>query len=149
MIFDKIVDEPGMLDRVQKATAEGLLTLLTTSVSQRQIAATPDASRRALLESVPAQYLGTAGFVLDYSLLDVDRLGPAQPIEAIAKGKRKELEDALIVATAAADRLPLVTADTRFRNRVGRELPHVPVWAWERLRSELISLGCQGAGERA
>jgi hypothetical protein len=84
--------------------------------------------------------VGTAGFVLDYSLLDVDRLGPSEPIDAISGGKRKELEDALIAATAAADMIPLVTDDRRFRRRLTRELPHVDVWPWERLRSELRHL---------
>jgi hypothetical protein len=140
MIFDAIVDEPGMLDRIRAANDAGQLDLFATSVSERQIAAVPDPKRRALLQMVPVTYVGTAGFVLDYSRLDVDRLGPAEPIEAIAGGKQRELGDGLIAATAAWDGVPLVTLDRRLQNRTRRELSHVKIWSWEDLREVVLRM---------
>jgi len=136
MIFDKIVDEPGMLDRGRSTTES--VHLVATTVSRGQIAAVSQASRRELLESVPVEYIGTAGFVLDYSLLDVDRLGPREPISAIADRRPKHLEDALIAATAAADTITLVTEDRRLWNRIAEQLPQVTLWSWEQLRAEVL-----------
>lgn len=75
---------------------------------------------------MPVEYVGTAGFALDYSRLDVDRLGPSEPIKAIAKGRRNELADALILATAKWDALPLVTEDTPLQKAIGRSWGFAP-----------------------
>ncbi len=140
MIFDKIADEPGMLERVQGLSRIDQLALVATSISERQIAAVPDRMRRERLQSVPVEYVGTAGFVLDYSRLDVDRLGPSEPIEAIAKGRHKEIADALVAATARWEALPLVTEDTGLRKAVARELPAVDLWRWSDLHVRIASL---------
>jgi predicted nucleic acid-binding protein len=138
-VFDSIVDEPGMLHRVRDLVEAERLELIAASVSRRQIARAPT-PRRALLESVPVTWVGTAGFALDYSRLDVDRLGPSQPIDAIRKGRSKELEDALIAATALFDGVPLISEDKRLRNAVARELPRLRVHAWDFLRGEIFRL---------
>lgn len=106
-----------------------------TSITERQLAPVTEEPKRRLIASVPRTVIGTVGFILDYSQLDVDRLGPEEPIEAIRKGRRKETADALIAATAEWDGLMLVTEDARLRRALERR--GTPVCGWERLRSDI------------
>lgn len=135
MIFDKIIDEPGMLDLVRRLTDDGSLKLVATSAQRREHEKAPE--RRNALRSVPAHYTGTAGFVLDHSQLDVDRFGPEEPIHAVRpKRGTKHLEDALTAATALFDGYPLVTEDGRLQRKAKDELG-LEVWDWADLRQRL------------
>jgi hypothetical protein len=141
MILDKIVADRSVLDDVRSLTRERRLELIVTSVTERQIAQVPDETKRELLSSIPRTMIGTVGFVLDYSQLDIDRLGPEGPIEAIRKGREKETEDALIAATAEFDHLLLVTEDTRLRRAVATR--PIKLWGWAELKAQVRDLAGQ------
>lgn len=129
MILDKIVEEDRLLDQVRRLSVEKKLELIVTSVTERQIEPITDEAKRTRIASIPRRVIGTVGFVLDYSLLGVDRLGPDEPIEAIRKGRRKETADALIAATAEWDGLLLVTEDVRLRRALEHRETRVCGWA--------------------
>lgn len=139
MILDKIAEDDRLLDEVRQLSDEGRLELVVTSVTERQLEPITEELKRSQIASVPRRVIGTVGFILDYSQLDVDRLGPDEPIEAIRKGRRKETADALIAATAEWDELLLVTEDARLRRAVERR--GTPVCGWEQLRHEIERLG--------
>jgi rRNA-processing protein FCF1 len=134
-ILDKIAEEDGLLTRIRDLSDQGKLELIVTSVTERQIAHIGDDEKRNCLSSIPRSMIGTVGFVLDYSWLDVDRLGPDGPIEAIRKGRQKETEDALTAATAECDGLILVTEDQRLRRAVAKR--GTSAWGWADLRVEI------------
>jgi hypothetical protein len=138
MILDKIAEDDQLLDQVKQLTDERKLELIVTSVTERQVAPIPEEPKRRLIASVPRTVVGTVGFILDYSQLGVDRLGPEEPIEAIRKGRRKETADALIAATAEWDGLMLVTEDARLLRALERR--GTPVCGWEQLRRDIEGL---------
>lgn len=144
MILDKIVEDDRLLDQVQRLSVEKKLELVVTSVTERQVEPITDESKRARIASVPRTVIGTVGFILDYSQLDVDRLGPDEPIEAIRKGRRKETADALIAATAEWDGLLLVTEDVRLRRALERR--GTRVCGWEQLRQDIERLADDRSG---
>ncbi len=138
MILDKIVEDDQLFDQVQRLSDESKLALIVTSVTERQVEPITEEPKRSRIASVPHTVIGTAGFILDYSQLDVDRLGPEEPIEAIRKGRQKETADALIAATAEWDGLMLVTEDARLRRALERR--GTRVCGWEQLGSDIERL---------
>jgi hypothetical protein len=77
---------------------------------------------------------------LGYSRLGVDRLGPAEPAEAVRRGRLKETEDALIAATAKFDDLTLVTEDRRLRTSTQRPELALDILGWPEFRQALHDL---------
>jgi predicted nucleic acid-binding protein len=138
MVLDKIADDDRLLHQVQRLSSERKLELLVTSVTQREVAPITEEPRRTRIASIPRTVIGTVSFVLDYSQLDVDRLGPEEPIEAIRKGRRKHTADALIAATAEWDGLPLVTEDVRLRRALERG--GTQTCGWDQLRYDVERL---------
>lgn len=130
-----------MVALVRDHTDRGELDLVVTSVTEREVGLISDEVKRKRIMAIPRRMIGTAGFVLDYSRLDVDRLGPEGSIEAIRQGRLKETLDALIAATAKSEGLLFVTEDVRLRKKVEDELKLV-VWGWHQLRTDLMQLAC-------
>jgi predicted nucleic acid-binding protein len=140
-ILDKIAEEDQMVALVRDHTDRGELDLVVTSVTEREVGLISDRVKQKRITAIPRRMIGTTGFVLDYSRLDVDRLGPEGPIEAIRQGRLKETLDALIAATAKSEGLLFVTEDVRLRKKVEDELKLV-VWGWHQLRTDLMQLAC-------
>jgi hypothetical protein len=138
MILDNIAEDDRLLDQVQQLSGEKKLELVVTSVTERQVLPITDEPKRARIASIPRTAVGTVGFILDYSHLGVDRLGPDEPIEAIRRGRRKETADALIAATAEWDGLLLVTEDVRLRRALERR--GTWVCGWEQFRQDIERL---------
>jgi predicted nucleic acid-binding protein len=140
MIMDALAADATTLDIVNALTAAGRLKLLVTSVTQDQLSRVRDPEWRAQLQSLPYTVVGTAGFALGYSRLGVDRLGPAEPAEAVRRGRLKETEDALIAATAKFDDLTLVTEDRRLRTSTQRPELALDILGWPEFRQALHDL---------
>lgn len=137
-IFDKIVDEPGVLALVQRLTEAGELEIRATSAQRRELAEV-GGDRGDRLRSVPATFVGTVGFVLDHSQVGIDRLGPAEPIQTVRPGTgKKHLEDALTASTALFENRALVTEDGRLRRRA--EEVGIEVWPWHDFFAQLRAL---------
>jgi hypothetical protein len=117
MVFDFIVETPGLLDSVIKLAAEEQIEILTTWVQEEQLAAAPT-EKQALFATVPRREVGPGVFVLGVSRIGVDRLGPSEPYEHVrGDGGNKHVSDAMIAATASMDDAILVTNDGRLTRR--------------------------------
>jgi predicted nucleic acid-binding protein len=135
MIYDKIVDEAGVLDLVTRCVSSGGLTLLSTHVQVDEIRQIRDENRRDRLLAIPTAEVPTSGFIVGISRLDQARLAEAEPIETLRRGNRDHTEDALIAATASYKDAVLVTEDRTLVSRARNE--HIPVITWQEFREQL------------
>lgn len=140
-IFDRIIDEAGMLDLVSRLHRDGVIELLATHVQRDELANVPDPERRDRLLTVPVNDVPTFGFVIDVSPLGQARLAPEEPFETLRAGadRMKRTNDALISMTAQFEQATLVSEDKDMRERAA-QLPHVVTWTWLQLRERLLSL---------
>ncbi len=117
-VFDFIAADVGLLQRVQQATAAGVLVVLTTHVQEDELAAITDLEKRVLIAQIPRTKIPTEGFVVDVSRLGEARLSEGTTIEALRRGNwPRYTKDALIGATAQADANVLVTNDETLTKR--------------------------------
>lgn len=131
MIFDAIALEPELLDAVARLTSAGQLELLADTVSVEQVAATPHAYHRRLLQRVRVLVVPPADE------------GDAE-VMALARHTGVDFEDALIAAAAWRQRVPLVTEDRDLRTACAAVLPDLAVWAWApELRPRLVALAAE------
>ena len=142
MILDQLVEDEETLRLVEELSGRGMLDLVVTTVTERQVADIKNEVKRERLRAIPRRAVGTVGFIVGYSLVGVDRLGPSGPIEAIRTGRLKETQDALIAATADFDELPLVTEDVRLRRKAECDLG-LQVWSWRRFAEEIHALAAR------
>lgn len=146
-ILDRIVGEPGMLERVCRATDTGHLVLRLTSRQQRELENTPQALREQL-GRVPVTVVGSAPFILGVSRLGIDRLGPDESYRSLRGNHQGDnhIEDHLGVATARLDGVSFVTDEKRLR-RHARDRAAVEVWDWPELRRQIVALSADVADE--
>lgn len=107
MIFDRIVATEGLAERLSRAQALGVLTLLTTEVQEGQLLAAP-ADKRRSFRAVKRLVVPSTG---DGAVLS---------------------EDAVIAASAMASAEALVTEDRELRAEL--EARRFPVWSFRDLR---------------
>lgn len=137
MIYDLLVADPPLLDGLIELVDRGDVEVLTTHVQEDELAAIPDAAKRASIARVPRRQVATSHFVLGTSRLDHARLGEPGDFEALRGGMDHlgHTHDALIGATAAYERAVLVTEDARLASRAAAA--GVTVWNFEELRQHL------------
>ena len=117
--------------------ARGALTIIANHVVEDQLAATPDADKRAALlalyGALPQERYDTAGFIMDISRLDRAALEDegAVPLDALSTRQRGRWHDALIGATAAAHADVLVTDDQDLAAKMRRSGVTCTVWSIE------------------
>ena len=115
---------------VEKRQADGRLTILSTHVQETELAKIPQDRNVGQAQAVVAESVGASVFVLDYGMLDVDRFGTEESSDAyhrIHRGNNKNIEDAMIGATATTDADILVTNDKKFTSRFRELSGTVPV----------------------
>jgi predicted nucleic acid-binding protein len=133
MLFDAIAAEPELLALVDRLTSARRLELLAAPVSIEQVAATPDDWHRRELQRVRVLVVPPA----DEDDPEVARL-------LVALRRIAGIDDALIAAAAAVQRVPLVTEDRRLREAAAAHLPELELWSWaDDLRPRIITLGIE------
>jgi len=117
MIFDHIVETPGLVESIARLAGDNQIELLTTWIQEEQLAKAP-AEKKALFGRVPRRQVGAGVFILGVSRLGEDRLGPSEPYDHVrGDGGNKHVADAMIAATASMDEAMLVTNDSRLTRR--------------------------------
>ena len=118
------------MERVRTRTEDdGTLRLLLASRQRLELTRTPDPVRRAALLGVRVREVPTVGLVLDGPLADPEAVRGDVPFP-------RPVEDALLAATAAYERVALVTRDRRLAERAAEV--GVEVWTWEALRARIV-----------
>ncbi|HMJ33485.1 MAG TPA: PIN domain-containing protein [Baekduia sp.] len=130
-VFDAIAAEPDLLELVDRLTSARWLELLAATVSVEQVAATPDEWHRRDLQRVRVLVVPP-----------VDEHDRAVAALLAALRRISGIDDALIAAAAAAQRVPLVTEDRRLREAAAAHLPGLVLWSWAAdLRPRVVALG--------
>lgn len=106
-LFDGIVGTPGLVDRLNRLTRTGRLTLLTSPVQEQELADIADPSRRRAAQRVERQVVPTA-----------EAPEGAGPSAASLMPSPKHWRDATIGATASALADLLVTEDAGLTRRL-------------------------------
>lgn len=133
MLFDAIAAEPELLALVDRLTSARRLELLAAPVSIEQVAATPDDWHRRELQRVRVLVVPPA-----------DEDDPAVAQLLVALRRIAGIDDALIAAAAAVQRVPLVTEDRRLREAATAHLPELELWTWaDDLRPRIVTLGIE------
>jgi predicted nucleic acid-binding protein len=130
-VFDAIAAESDLLELVDRLTSARWLELLAATVSVEQVAATPDEWHRRDLQRVRVLVVPPVD--------EADRV-----VAALLAALRRisGIDDALIAAAAAAQRVPLVTEDRRLRDAAAAHLPGLALWSWAAdLRPRVVALG--------
>jgi hypothetical protein len=119
-IYDAVAANPALKQKIERCQANGHITLLSTHIQAEELARIPPERDIGQASAVDTESIGTSVFVLDYSYLDVDRLGTPEADNAFSQlqiNNPKHTEDAMIGATALTDADILVTNDIGFRKR--------------------------------
>jgi len=140
-IYDKIIDNLGMVDRLNQLTKEGKLVVLSTHIQDDELARIPDEKKRHAIAEISRKMVTTSGAVWGVSKWGKATWGPGGKgkinIEAIRKGNAEDTEDALIGTTAERDADVLVTEDNRFAERMKRLNPSCEIWNFVKLKEYL------------
>ncbi len=139
MIYDKVVDTPGMLELLQRLVDEGEVEILATHIQEDELAKIPDERKRAEVSKIPRQEVPTSGAVWNTSKWDRATWGDGSEsgvsIDEIRSEKRGHTHDALIATSASANVDALVTNDKRLKNRLNDSDARCEVWNFKRFRS--------------
>ncbi len=135
MIISRIAETAGLVQRIQRASANGSLTIVETHLLRDQLSQTPDAARRTLLlrvyDALPMVAVPTSGFVLDVSRLDDGEFGDESvDLEGLATGGRGRMQDALLASTASGKADVIVTEDGDLRKTVNAKKLQCKVWSF-------------------
>lgn len=131
MVFDHLVAHADDRDVVVAAVREGRLLLRTTHVQEDQLEQIPDTTKREAAEQIPRQVIPSSVFVVGVSRVGMARAGTGDDYEAIRRGE-KDVEDAIIAATAVSEAHVLVTEDKRLVKRA-RDRLRVVIWSADQL----------------
>lgn len=138
-IYDLLAAAQPELCTLTASVQARQLVLLITHVQEDQLARIPDPEKRERVASILhlCQRVPTSDFVLDFSRLDMARLGTGETVKAIRRDNSKHTEDALIAATAAYEGGILVTEDKVLKKRA--QSHGLTVWTYAELLTRLTT----------
>lgn len=133
MIYDRIIENPGLIERINVLSNEGKIEILSTHIQDDQLSKIPDSKKRAKISEINRKGVVTDGFILDLSRLDEAAFSDGEgislcDIQSVSNG---HTEDALIATTASRDADVLVTEDKRLSNRFKACTSVCKVWSFE------------------
>jgi predicted nucleic acid-binding protein len=133
-IYDAIVADTAVTQRVKEMIANGGLTIITTHIQKDQLGAIPAADKRAAVFSIPTEKVVTSGAI--WGLSKWNECTWTDPVTStvmgqVTKGNQKHAADALIGVTAAANADVLVTNDRQLAARFEAIGTKVPVWDFD------------------
>jgi hypothetical protein len=139
MIIDRIAETAGLVQRIQRASANGSLTIVETHLLRDRLSRTPAAARRTLLlrvyDALPMVAVPTSGFVLDVSRFDDAEFGDESvDLEGLATAGRGRMQDALLASSASGKADIIVTEDGDLRKKVEAKKLLCKVWSFADFR---------------
>lgn len=137
-VYDRIVETPGMTERLNELSAEGKLAILCTHVQEDELSRIRDPERRQQVFRIRTARVVTSGAVVGVSKVGLSSFGDCSSsgvsIGAVRRRFGRHAKDALIGATAAQHADVLVTEDRPFRNRMRSLGASCEVWDFEDLK---------------
>ena len=138
-IFDRIIESPGLVGRLQSLTASGQLDIVVTHVQEDELARIPDAAKREEVQLVPRRLMAAAVFLMGFSPLGAARLGGGDGggLSLNELAERNQVPDAVIALTAAAEAEEVqvfVTEDARLARSVRAKAATLKVWNFTEFR---------------
>jgi hypothetical protein len=134
MIYDRIIGNPGLVERINVLSNEGEIEILSTHIQDGQLSRIPDSQKRTKISKINRRGVVTDGFILDLSLLDEAAFcdGEGVSLRDIQSDSNRHTEDALIATTASRDADVLVTEDRRLFNRFEASTTDCEVWLFDK-----------------
>ncbi len=152
MIYDEIVETPGILELLPRLVDEGEMEILVPHIQEDELANDPDERKRAEVAKIPRQEIPTRGAVWDTSKWDKATWGDGSEggvgVNEIRSERGGHTHDALIATSAAGNADVLVTEDNRLKNRLKDSNSICEVWTFERFRSFAIGESTTTAASR-
>ena len=143
-IYDLIIAVPGLVNHINRLTAEGTIAILCTHIQNDEFADIPDEHKRAEVSRINRQQVTTAGAVYGISKYGGATYGDGSSsgiaLDQVRSPSKRHTKDALIATTAARDANVLVTQDKRLANRVKATSASCEVWSFEQFKSYISSL---------
>ena len=113
-IYNKLDNRPDIRRKIKSLITNNKLSVVVPTTISRELEKSP-------FKGVPdwfnTECIGDSAFILDYSRLDVDRLGGGDTYNS-HRGNSKKIQDALIADTAETDADIFVSEDNRCRERL-------------------------------
>ena len=143
-IYDCIVSEPGLAERLNLLSKAGKLEILTTHIQQDEIAAITDEPKRTTAQQIMARCVPTSGAIWGVSKWDMCTWGDGSAggfgIDEVRSPSKGHTADALIATTAAKDADVLVTEDGRLTKRLKTLNSQCKIWGYTRFRAYILEL---------
>lgn len=143
-IFDAIIAEPGMVDRLNKLSEAGKVILLTTHIQEDELAAIPDPPKRAEIAKIVRRCTTTDGAVFGVSRYGMATFGgqgesgcSINDVRTVSGG---HTNDALIATSASRDADVLVTNEDRLPKRLTATSAKCKVWDFAQFKAHINSL---------
>jgi hypothetical protein len=145
MIYDRLIEDDLAVATLRRALALKRLKLVRTHVEEDQIGRAPEPKRTrllAMMRTLQADEIETAGIILDVSLADAVAFGDEDTndkLDIFTRNGTKDHPDALITATAAAHADVLVTEERRARlpARASASGFQIRIWTFDQFRTWL------------
>jgi len=143
-IYDRIITEPGLTERLKLLSKSGKLEILMTHIQQDEIAAITDKPKRTAAQQIMTRCIPTSGAIWGVSKWDMCTWGDGSAggfgIDEVRSPSKGHTADALIATTAAKDADVLVTEDSRLTERLKALNSQCEVWAYSRFRTYVLGL---------
>lgn len=141
MIYDKIIETPGMTEQLNQLSMEGKIEILSTHIQEDELAAIPDKQKRTAVQAIRRREVPTSGAIWNVSKWGKATWGDGSSggiaIADIRSPCKGHSHDALIGTTAARDVDVLVTDDGRLANRMRASKSPCQVWGFARFKAFL------------
>lgn len=144
-IYDRIITESGLAERLNLLSKVGKLEILATHIQQDEIAAITDERKRTAVQQIMTRCVPTSGAIWGVSKWGMCTWGDGSAggfsIDKIRSPSKGHTADGLIATTAAKDADVLVTEDSRLTKRLKALDSQCAVWEHSRFRTYVFGLG--------
>ena len=143
-IYDLVITTPNFIERLNRLSEEGKITILCTHIQNDELSKIPDANKYAEIAKIKRTQVTTAGAVYGFSKYDASTYGNGSlggiSIDQIRSTSKGHTKDALIATTAARDADVLVTEDDRLSKKFVLNSTSCELWSFEKFKTFVLGL---------